>query len=179
MKKHGIRILLALALAAALTAAVYALAAPEPAETPGAAETVSFQNEALPATDSLAVLTENPNFAQAGFRVRPVSDAAVPLSEGAAVSRGAAMETATAEAQAQNVSGASSVNAVLADFTDTQTPVLPETHASMTDVRVWIVTFSDVTMERGGPSPESVCADFSVVIDAASGEVLETFAYPA
>lgn len=169
MKKHTRFLLVALAVVAALSAAACALAAP-------AREAIGTEP---PVTESLSVLTDNPQFVQHGFQVRAVSDAEDPV-----IDRNTAIATAVEEAaaQARTETSAASVNAVLVDFTDTETPVLPETGVSMTNVRVWIVTFSGVTMARGGPAgaqAEPVLADLNVVIDAYSGEILETFAYAA
>lgn len=180
MKKHARFLLIALVVVAVLSAAIYALAAPSSeADEDIALQTVTFQEEEIPATESLAVLTDNPQFAQHGFQVRPVSDAAAQLSAEPMIDRDTAIETAVLAAQAR-AEGAVSVNAVLVDFTDTETPALPESDESMTNVRAWIVTFSGVTIERGGPAgapAEPVRADFNVVIDADSGKILETFAY--
>lgn len=181
MKKYSRFLLIALAVVAVLSVAIYALTVPaSDADETAAPQTVTFRDAEIPATESLAVLTDNPQFAQHGFQVRPVSDVAQPLSAESMIDRDTAIETASAAAQARVETGAASVNAVLADFTDTETPVLPDSNTSMTNVRVWIVTFSGVTMARGGPAgapAEPVLADFNVVIDASSGEILETFAY--
>lgn len=183
MKKYSRFLLIALAVVAVLSVAIYALTVPaSDADETAAPQTVTFRDAEIPATESLAVLTDNPQFVQHGFKVRAVSDAAAPLAEDAMIDRDTAIETATAAAQARAETGAAAVNAVLADFTDTETPVLPERNVSMTNVRVWIVTFSGVTMERGGPAgtqAETVRADFNVVLDAQSGEILEMFAYAA
>lgn len=183
MKKHTRFLLVALAIVAVLSVAIYALSAPvQEADGTENAQALQVPDVDTPVTESLAVLTDNPQFVQHGFKVRAVSDAAAPLAEDAMIDRDTAIETATAAAQARAETGAAAVNAVLADFTDTETPVLPERNVSMTNVRVWIVTFSGVTMERGGPAgtqAETVRADFNVVLDAQSGEILEMFAYAA
>ena len=106
MKKHARFLLIALVVVAVLSAAIYALAAPSSeADEDIALQTVTFQEEEIPATESLAVLTDNPQFAQHGFQVRPVSDAAAPLSTAPMIDRDTAIETAVLAAQARGRCG--------------------------------------------------------------------------
>lgn len=183
MKKYSRFLLIVLAVVAVLSVAIYALSAPgQKSDSVETAQMVQFQDAETPVAETLSALTDNPQFIQHGFQVRAVSDVAEPLSVEQMIDRNTAIETALQAAQSRVESGAVSIHAVLADFTDTETSVLPESNVSMTNVRVWIVTFSGVTIERGGPAgmqAEPVLADLNIVIDAHSGEILETFAYTA
>lgn len=187
MKKYSRFLLIVLAVVAVLSVAIYALSAPgQKSDSVETAQMVQFQDAETPVAETLSALTDNPQFIQHGFQVRAVSDVAEPLSVEQMIDRNTAIETAIETAlqaaQSRVESGAVSIHAVLADFTDTETSVLPESNVSMTNVRVWIVTFSGVTIERGGPAgmqAEPVLADLNIVIDAHSGEILETFAYTA
>lgn len=183
MKKYSRFLLIVLAVVAVLSVAIYALSAQvQQSDSAETAQMVQFQDAETPVTETLSALTDNPQFIQHGFQVRAVSDVAEPLSAEQMIDRNTAIETALQAAQARVESGAVSIHAALADFTDTETSVLPESNVSMTNVRVWIVTFSGVTIERGGPAgmqAEPVLADLNIVIDAHSGEILETFAYTA
>ena len=102
MKKHARFLLIALVVVAVLSVAIYALAVPaSEAGEDIALQTVTFQEEEIPATESLTVLTDNPQFAQHGFQVHPVSDAAAPLSAEPMIDRDTAIETAVLAAQAR------------------------------------------------------------------------------
>lgn len=121
-------------------------------------------------SDSLSILTENINFQNHGFVVEP-------LTEAVKVDKPAAIEIANESIRGQSSTKAESVTTVLAKFTDTESPVLPESNIALKDYPVWIVTYHGVTLQKQGKPGGKVYADKNIVIDANSGEVLETFSY--
>ncbi|NMA49081.1 MAG: hypothetical protein GX947_04845 [Tissierellia bacterium] len=132
-------------------------------ETANSPDTISANS------DSLNVLTENVNFQNHGFVVKA-------LTEAVKVDKAAAINKADESIGKQISAKAESITAILAKFTDTETPILPETNITLKDYPVWIVTYHGVTLQKLG-KPETIYADKNVVIDANTGDVLETFSY--
>jgi len=141
-----------------------------PETTTPASETVTPTDSVSSNSDSLNILTENTNFQKHGFVVKALTDAVK-------VDKRTAIEKANESVGEQISTKAESITAVLAKFTDTETPVLPKSNIMLKDYPVWIVTYHDVTLQKEGKPGGTVYADQNVVIDANSGDVLETFAY--
>ena len=137
---------------------------------PATSETTTLPDSASLSSDSLNILTENTNFQNHGFEVKALTEA-VKLDKTAAVKK------ANESVGKQISTKAESITAVSAKFTDTETPVLPESNITLKDYPVWIVTYHGVTLQKQGMAGGTVYADQNVVIDANSGEVLETFSY--
>ena len=137
---------------------------------PATSETTTLPDSASLSSDSLNILTENTNFQNHGFEVKA-------LTEAVKFDKTAAIKKANESVGKQISSKAESITAVSAKFTDTETPVLPESNIALKDYPVWIVTYHGVTLQKQGIPGGTVYADTNVVIDANSGEVLETFSY--
>ena len=95
------------------------------------------------------------------------------------VDREDALQTALAQASTRTDDSAESIHAALVQFSDRQTPVLPDSDSSLLDIPAWLVQFDDVkVLRRGSVGAESlVTATMTVVIDARTGEWLETITY--
>lgn len=142
---------------------------PEPS-APATSEAATTPDSVSSSSDSLNILTANTNFQNHGFEVNA-------LTEAIKVEKAAAIEKANDSVGKQISTKAESITAVSAKFTDTETPVLPESNIVLKDYPVWIVTYHGVTLQKQGMAGGTVYADQNVVIDANSGEVLETFSY--
>jgi hypothetical protein len=142
---------------------------PEPSAST-TSEAATTPHSVSSSSDSLNILTENTNFQNHGFEVKA-------LTETVKFDRTAAIKKANESVGKQISAKAESITAVLAKFTDTETPVLPESNIALKDYPVWIVTYHGVTLQKQGIPGGTVYADTNVVIDANSGEVLETFSY--
>lgn len=92
------------------------------------------------------------------------------------IARDTAIETAAKHLENMTSSVPSSVNAVLAGFTDSELVSVPETGRTMQDVPSWVVTFRDVRLDSQGGAG-SLLADSVMVVDAYTGELLEVVSY--
>jgi len=167
---------IAVVLAGGLTAAAFARFPSTNNDNNSETTTLPVSETATPTdsvssnSDSLNILTENTNFQKHGFVVKALTDAVK-------VDKPSAIEKANESVGEQISTKAESITAVLAKFTDTETPVLPESNIALKDYPVWIVTYHGVTLQKEGKPGGTVYADQNVVVDANSGDVLESFAY--
>lgn len=131
-------------------------------------------------SDSVELLRQNANFKNHGFEIKELNEnLKINKSKAINIAREVVGEKASQEAKF--------ISAVKVKFTDNETPQLPESKIVLKDYPVWIVTFHGVTLEKNGlkrideskSADLTVCADENVVIDANSGEEIETFSYPS
>ncbi len=173
MKKH-IKILAgALAVVLVLSASVaYALSTEPEAANAGGREqvldTVSVCDRSVPLTGTLQALTDA---SEQGFSVAELAAESVQSSGNAMIGRDAALSVASKHLEAMTSSAPSSVNAVLASFTDNESAVINESGRTLQNAPAWLVTFSNVTLASQGGG--TVLANSTMVIDAYSGELLE------
>lgn len=190
MKRTIITIGVIVILAVISTSAVLAYAKPstqnanmtskssEPTYESGSASTVSeapdssiVDTSQVFVSDSLSTLTANENFTKHGFSVKTITEAVK-------VNRSSAFDIAN-KAVGSYCKDSKSITGVLAKFTDSETPQLPETNIILNDYPVWIVTYNNVSVTVGNSHSgyKTIQADSNVVIDANSGEVLFQFEY--
>ncbi|HEY5583509.1 MAG TPA: hypothetical protein VIK78_03350 [Ruminiclostridium sp.] len=120
------------------------------------------------AEDSIEEILKNPNFKNHGYLAKQITQS-VALNK---------MDTIAAVKNIQGESElkfAKKVTSVLVNFTDTETPQLPS-EIVLKDYPVWIVTLHGINVKtRFG----TILADKNVIIDANSGEEIESFSYPS
>lgn len=144
--------------------------------------TVVFMQKEVALTGSVEEIKSSTNFENYGYKIEELSDSELARARANMISREKALKIAVSEVECMARSEAKSINAVSVRFTDPETDVIPNTDISLKDRAVWLVTFNDVTIERGGPVGDydrSIVADVNVVIDLATGEVLETISHAA
>lgn len=171
----------ALAAVLVLSASVaYALSAePEAAKASGreqVLDTVSVCDESVPLTGTLQALTDRVDPADRGFSVAELAAESVQSSGNAMIDRDAALSVASKHLEAMTSSAPSSVNAILASFTDNESAVINESGRTLQNAPAWVVTFTNVTLTTHG-NGGTVLADSTMVIDAYSGELLEVISY--
>ena len=169
----------ALAAVLILSASVaYALSA-EPEAASGreqVLDTVSVCDESVPLTGTLRALTDRVDPADRGFSVAELAAESVQSSGNAMIDRDAALLVASKHLEAMTSSAPSSVNAILASFTDNESAVINESGRTLQNAPAWVVTFTNVTLTTQG-NGGTVLADSTMVIDAYSGELLEVISY--
>ena len=171
----------ALAAVLILSASVaYALSAePEAAKARGreqVLDTVSVCDESVPLTGTLRALTDRVDPADRGFSVAELAAESVQSSGNAMIDRDAALLVASKHLEAMASSAPSSVNAILASFTDNESAVINESGRVLLNAPAWVITFSDVTLASQGHGGD-ILADSTMVIDAYSGELIEVISY--
>lgn len=168
----------ALAAVLILSASVaYALSAePEAAKASGreqVLDTVSVCDESVPLT---GILRAPADPADCGFSVAELAAESVQSSGNAMIDRDAALLVASKHLEAMTSSAPSSVNAILASFTDNESAVINESGRVLRNAPAWVITFSDVTLASQGHGGD-ILADSTMVIDAYSGELIEVISY--
>jgi len=122
-------------------------------------------------SDSIDILNNDINFQSSGLEIQE-------LNEPVKIDRATAIKNAEASMGESVGSQARVITAVLVKITQ-NTPINPDSATYLKDHPAWIVTFHGVTLVKNGPSKTpTVLADENVVIDAAGGDVLESFSYP-
>ena len=164
----------ALAAVLVLSASVaYALSAePESAAISGGeqqvSDTVSVCERSVPLTEALPAPADT---ADHGFSVTELTSESTQAAGNTMVDRDAAISVAAKHLEAMTSSAPSSVNAVLASFTDNESA-----GRALRNAPAWVITFSDVTLAAQGHGGD-ILADSTMVIDAYSGELLEVISY--
>lgn len=151
-------------------------------ESPEVNNTVVFMQKEAVLTDSISEIKNSTNFENYGYKIEELSASELNSVKSTAISRDKALEIAIGEVENMAKSEARSINTVSGRFTDPETAFVPNTEKSLKDTPVWLVTFNDVTIERNGPAGDydrSIVADVNVVIDIATGEVLEIISHAA
>lgn len=158
----------------------YALSTPIDESSNGSAEpvqgTVSVHDTSVPLTGTVDALTNSTNIQEHGFSISEFSPISTQSADVQIISQEAAITAATNRLEAMTSSTPSTINAVLASFTDNELVSVPETGGTLQNVPAWIITFQDVTITAQG-NGASVLADSTVVIDAYTGEILEVISY--
>lgn len=169
----------ALAAVLVLSASVaYALSAePESAAGSGGeqqvSDTVSVCERSVPLTEALPAPADT---ADHGFSVTELTSESTQSAGNTTVDRDAAISVAAKHLEAMTSSAPSSVNAVLASFTDNESASINESGRALRNAPAWVITFSDVTIAAQGHGGD-ILADSTMVIDAYSGELLEVISY--
>ncbi len=181
MRKHMKIFIGLLAVMLVLSASVaYALSAePEAAKASGreqVLDTVSVCDESVPLTGTLQALTDRVDPADRGFSVVELAPESVQSSGNAMIDRDAALSVASKHLEAMTSSAPSSVNAILASFTDNESAVINESGRTLQNAPAWVITFRNVTLATQGRAGD-ILADSTMVIDAYSGELLEVISY--
>lgn len=186
MKKSHVVVLciVVLAVIVSLGAVVFAMPDKQDTDKNSAAEDsrVVFMKKEAAVTGSVAEVKNSTHFEDYGYKIEELSDSELSRAKANMISRDKALEIAVSEVEQMAKSEAKSINAVAVRFTDPETAAVPNTDISLKDAAVWLVTFNDVTVERGGPAGDydrSIVADVNVIIDIATGEVLETISHAA
>lgn len=186
MKRSHVVVLciVVLAVIVSLGFAVFAMPAEQDTDKNLAVEdsTAVFMQKEAALTGSVEEVKSSTHFADYGYKIEELSDSELSRAKANMISRDKALEIAVSEVEQMAKSEAKSINAVAVRFTDPETAAVPNTDISLKDAAVWLVTFNDVTVERGGPAGDydrSIVADVNVVIDIATGEVLETISHAA
>lgn len=179
-----IRCVIVFAVVISLGVTAYALSAGQRSNYVLTAEnnTVEFMQKEAVLTDSISEIKSSTNFENYGYKIEELSASELNSVKSTAISRDKALEIAIGEVENMAKSEARSINAVSGRFTDPETAFVPNTEKSLKDTPVWLVTFNDVTIERNGPAGDydrSIVADVNVVIDIATGEVLEIISHAA
>lgn len=181
MRKHMKIFIGLLAVMLVLSASVaYALSAdPEAAKASGreqVLDTVSVCDESVPLTGTLRALTDRVDPADRGFSAAELAAESVQSSGNAMIDRDAALSVASKHLEAMTSSAPSSVNAILASFTDNESAVINESGRTLQNAPAWVITFRNVTLATQGRAGD-ILADSTMVIDAYSGELLEVISY--
>ncbi len=177
-----IRSAIVLAIIISLGATVFALNSENGTDNGDAAESAVFMQKETELTGSVGEIKTETNLESYGYKVAELAASEIAAAEGKMISRDKALAIAVQEAESIAKSEASSVNAVCVKFTDPETDTVPNTKISLNEIPVWLVTFNDVTLERGGPAGDydrSIKADINVVIDLETGEVFEIISHAA
>ncbi len=140
---------------------------------PQVSDTVSVCGSAVPLTESLQALNST---ADHGFSVTELAGEGVQTAANTMIDRDAALSLASKQLEAMTSSVPSSVNAVLASFTDNESAAINESGRTLQNAPAWVITFSGVTLASQG-SGGTVLADSTMVIDAYSGELLKVISY--
>lgn len=180
----GVLCIVVLAVIVALAVTVFAMSDEQSADKNLTAEnsTVVFMQKEAALTGSVEEVKSSTHFEDYGYKIEELSDSEPDGAEANMISREKALEIAVSEVEQMARSEAKSINAVSVRFTDPETDHVPNTDKSLKDIPVWLVTFNDVTIERGGPAGDydrSITADINVVIDIETGEVLEIISHAA
>lgn len=156
---------------------VYALSGSENASVSDNAQQVQdivlVCDKTVPLTESAQVLSDSSDH---GFSVAELAPESVQSNDSSMIDRDSAIAIAIKHLEAMTDSAPSSVNAVLAEFTDNETSAATESGKALCDLPAWVVTFSDVTLAAQG-SGGTVLADSTMVVDAYTGELLEVISY--
>jgi hypothetical protein len=126
--------------------------------------------------NSMDSLLKNPNFKSHGFEIQKIEES-VKINEAIAI------EKAKESVGTKISTNSKSITTALVKFTDKETPTLPETDINLTDYPVWIITFHEVNIPHSNFKSTNnninpyTLADTNVVIDANSGNELESFSY--
>jgi hypothetical protein len=139
--------------------------------------TVSTASDTATPTDSVSsnsnsidILNKDTNFQNSGLKIQE-------LNEPVKIDRATAIKNAEAYVGDSISTEANDITAVLVKLTQ-DTPINPGFPMYLKDHPAWIVTFHGVTLLKTGPSKTpTVLADENVVIDANSGDALESVAY--
>jgi hypothetical protein len=94
-------------------------------------------------SDMLSVLTENERFQRHGIILKKID-------KDAKIDRVTAINTTNKCVGEKAYLEAKSITAVLANYTDSVTPVLPESNIKLSDLPVWIVTYHGITLNKPG-----------------------------
>ncbi|MDT3697958.1 MAG: hypothetical protein RO469_00905 [Thermincola sp.] len=132
-------------------------------------------NDPAYASDSIDNLKQNKNFSSAGLEAKE-------LKEQIKIKRDEAINTAKDVVGSDVSQEAQKVTAVKAFFTDHENTELIEKNIELKDYPVWIVTFHGVKIKmhsapQGYTGDTHVFADKNVIVDAQTGEVLESVSY--
>ena len=186
MKKSHVVLLciVVLAVIVSLGAVVFAMPDEQDTDKDLAVEgsTAVFMQKEVRLTGSVEEVKSSTHFEDYRYKIEELSDGELSRAKANMISRDKALEIAVSEVEQMAKSEAKSINAVAVRFTDPETATVPGTDMSLKDKAVWLVTFNDVAMQRGGPAGDydrSMVADVNVVIDIATGEVLETISHAA
>ena len=134
-------------------------------------EDITINENISQTSDELSVLIDDARFSQHGFVLKEIGDAVN-------IDRKTAINIANNCIAENEFSDATTVTAVLARFTDTETPILPESNIELVEYPVWIVTYHGIMVERRGTyGSGSIYADKNIVLDAQNGDLLEVFSY--
>lgn len=186
MKKSHVIVLciVILSVIVSLGAVVFAMPAEQDTDKNSAVEgsTAVFMQKEVSLTGSAEEVKSSTHFEDYGYKIEELSDSELSKAKVNMISRDKALEIAASEVEQMAKSETKSINAVAVKFTDPETATVPNTDISLKDKVIWLVTFNDVTIERGGPAGDydrSIVADVNVVIDLATGEVLEIISHAA
>lgn len=138
-------------------------------------DVVSVNDESVPLTEAIEASSRASTDAY-GFSVSELSPVGIQAADAQMIARDTAIETAAKHLENMTSSVPSSVNAVLAGFSDSELVSVPETGRTMQDVPSWVVTFRDVRLDSQGGAG-SLLADSVMVVDAYTGELLEVVSY--
>lgn len=167
MKKSHVIVLCIVILAVIISLGVAVFAMPDEQDT---------EKDSVALTGTVEEVKSSTHFEDYGYKIEELSDDELGRAEVSMISRDKALEIAASEVEHMAKSEAKSINAVAVKFTD------PGAGVGIKDAAVWLVIFNDVMVERGGPAGDydrSIVADVNVVIDIATGEVLETISHAA
>lgn len=132
-------------------------------------------NDPAYASDPIEVLTQNKNFINSRLDVKELKEQ-VKIKQEEAINIAKNLVGSDADLEA------SKVTAVKALFTDNENTRLIEKNIVLKDYPVWIVTFHGVKLvKRSAPQgyagDTEVIADKNIIIDALTGEILESVSY--
>lgn len=141
-------------------------------------------------SDSIEILTNNKEFMNNNIEIKSITKDVKITREKAldiAKNNGELKYSLNLEKNSAKTSNGDfvEITAVLCDFTDKDIPQLPHSGKSLINCPVWIITYHNIYMERFGEMvlnsegkyDKFVLADMNIVIDANTGELLETFSY--
>lgn len=141
---------------------------------------IDVNGEDVVLTQSVETVVNSDELADYGFIISAIdnnSNISV-MSDDVYIDQKSAINASVERVEMMTSSSADAVNAVLVNFSDTDTQVLPDTDISLMNIPVWLVTFDNVQITRGHiHGTDTVNAKVNVVVDAYSGEVLEVFSY--
>lgn len=183
-KRVALICIITLAIVISLCVTAYALQSGNDADSPLSSEfePVVFMKNETGLTDSISKISEVTNFFDYGYELKEPSDSELNSIKDSMINRENAVNIAVKEVECFAKSEAKSINAVVGVFTDPETISVSDAAKPLSDRLIWLVTFDDVTMERGGPVGDydrSILADIHVVIDIETGEVLEIISQAA
>lgn len=141
-------------------------------------------------SDSIEILTNNKDFMNNNIEIKSITKNAKITREKAldiAKNNGELKYSLNKEQNSAKTfnSNSGDITAVLCDFTDKDILQLPHSGKSLVNCPVWIITYHNIYMEKFGEMvvnskgeyDKFVLADMNIVIDANTGELLETFSY--
>ena len=138
-------------------------------------DVISVNDESVPLTEAIEA-SSRASTDDYGFSVSELSPVGTQAADAQMIDRDTAIKTATKHLENMTAYVPSSVNAVLAGFTDSELVSVPETGRTMQNVPSWVVTFHDVRLDSQGGAG-SLTADSVMVVDAYTGELLEVISY--